>query len=138
MTWNRGKPQRTVRGEPSVSIACKAGPGVEHLVPMRPHRNFGRAGRAAGAEVGGYVVGAYRARRDQTVRWLLAHRFPQVDDLDADGRLSLVNRGARDLPLFGVEVVGHVDERDRLEVGKRAKLRGQNPATPSVAKPAPA
>ena len=104
----------------------RSGPGVEHLVPVRAHRNLRRACRAAGADIGGYVVAADLAARDETVGGLLAHRIPQIDDLEACVRRSHLNQSASGLSLLGVEVISHVDERDRREVWKRGHLCGQD------------
>jgi hypothetical protein len=100
------------------------GPGVEHLISMRPHRNLRRARRTAGADIRRYVVGAYRAA-EQTVGRLLAHRLAQIDDLKAGAHRGRLDRGAGGLSLLAVEVVGHVDECDRPEVGKRRQLCGK-------------
>ena len=58
-------------------------------------------------------MGAHLAARDEPVGGLLEHRIPQIDDLEAGASLCRFNRTARGLSLLGVEVVSHVDERDR-------------------------
>ena len=56
------------------------------------------------------------AAGDETVGGLLAHRIPQIDDLEAGAGLCRFNRSTRGLSLLGVEVISHVGERDRRDV----------------------